>query len=259
MPEISEQAVVPTGKIKSILFSQPKPDSEKSPFYALARKYGLKVDFRPFIQVEAVSAKDFRKSRLQTTDYKSVVFNSRNAIDHYFRICEELRVEVPVDTRYFCISENVGVYIQKYVTLRKRKIYFGHGKLTDLFPMMSRFKSEPFLLPCSDVMEGDWVQEAAAMGIDLHPAIMFRTVSSDLSDLSDIKYDLLVFFSPLGIKSFFENFPDFVQGNTRIGGFGARTHAAISERGLRLDIAAPSQEFPSMAVAIDEYIKKVAR
>lgn len=259
MPEHPERSSVPVGKIKTILFSQPKPDSEKSPFYDLAKRYNVKVDFRPFIQVAPVEGKDFRKSKLNIGEFKSVVFNSRNAIDHYFRLCEELRIEVSPETRYFCISENVGVYIQKYVTLRKRKIYFGQGKLSDLFPVMARFKSEPFMLPCSDVMEGDWIQDAAQVGLDWRPAIMFRTVSSDLSDLSDIKYDLLVFFSPLGIKSLFENFPDFVQGNTRIGGFGARTHAAILERGLRLDIAAPNPEFPSMSIAIEDYIKKVSR
>ncbi len=259
MPEHPELSSVPVGKIKTILFSQPKPDSEKSPFYDLAKRYNVKVDFRPFIQVAPVEGKDFRKNKLNIGEFKSVVFNSRNAIDHYFRLCEEMRIEVSPETRYFCISENVGVYIQKYVTLRKRKIYFGQGKLSDLFPVMARFKSEPFMLPCSDVMEGDWIQDAAVVGLDWRPAIMFRTVSSDLSDLSDIKYDLLVFFSPLGIKSLFENFPDFVQGNTRIGGFGARTHAAILERGLRLDIAAPNPDFPSMSLAIEDYIKKVSR
>ncbi len=259
MPENPELPSVPVGKIKSILFSQPKPESEKSPFYELAKKYNLKVDFRPFIQVAPVEGKDFRKQKLNISEFKSVIFNSRNAIDHFFRLCDEMRVEVSPETRYFCISENVGVYIQKYITLRKRKIYFGQGKLQSLFSAMVRFKSEPFMLPCSDVMEGDWIHEAAAVGLDLRPAVMFRTVSSDLSDLTDIKYDLLVFFSPSGIKSLFENFPDFIQGNTRIGGFGARTHAAILEHGLRLDIAAPNPEFPSMSMAIEDYIKKVSR
>lgn len=259
MPEHPEPLPAPVGKIKSILFSQPKPDSEKSPFYDLAKRYNLKVDFRPFIQVAPVEGKDFRKCKISIPEFKSVVFNSRNAIDHYFRLCEEMRIEVSTETRYFCISENVGVYIQKYAALRKRKIYFGQGKLSDLFPLMMRFKSEPFMLPCSDVMEGDWIQEAAGVGLDLRPAVMFRTVSSDLSDLSDIKYDMLVFFSPLGIKSLFENFPDFIQGNTRIGGFGARTHAAIVDHGLRLDIAAPNPDFPSMSGAIEDYIKKVSR
>jgi len=259
MPETPELPSVPVGKIKSILFSQPKPESEKSPFYELARKFNLKVDFRPFIQVAPVEAKDFRKSRLNIADFKSVVFNSRNSIDHYFRLCEEMRVDISPDTRYFCISENVGVYIQKYVILRKRKIYFGQGKISDLFAVMARFKSEPFMLPCSDVMEGDFVAEAAGVGLDMRQAIMYRTISSDLSDLSDIKYDMLVFFSPQGIKSLFENFPDFVQENTRIAGFGARTHAAITEHGLRLDIAAPNPDFPSMSAAIEDYIKKFSR
>jgi uroporphyrinogen-III synthase len=259
MPEFPELPSVPVGKVKSILFSQPRPESEKSPFYELARKFNLKVDFRPFIQVAPVEARDFRKCKQNIADFKSVVFNSRNAIDHYFRLCEEMRIDVSPETRYFCISENVGVYIQKYIILRKRKIYFGQGKISDLYSAMARFKSEPFLLPCSDVMEGDWIREAAGLGLDMRQAIMYRTISSDLSDLSDIKYDMLVFFSPAGIKSLFENFPDFEQGNTRIGGFGARTHAAIKDHGLRLDVAAPNPEFPSMAMAIDDYIKKISR
>ncbi|MFN3529779.1 MAG: uroporphyrinogen-III synthase [Bacteroidia bacterium] len=244
-------------KVKTILVSQPRPESEKSPYFELARKYNIKIDFRPFIKVEGVSAKDFRKDKINISDYTAILFNSRNAIDHFFRMCEEMRIEMPIDTRYFCISENIGVYVQKYIQMRKRKVFFGDGKMEDLLPYMLKHKQEKFLMPCSDVMSGGFIGEASKINIEIKQAVMYRTVSSDLSDLADIKYDMLAFFSPSGIKSLFENFPDFEQGNTRIAGFGAQTHAAMAERNLRVDVPAPTPEAPSMTMAIEAYIKKV--
>jgi uroporphyrinogen-III synthase len=247
----------PNLKVKSILVSQPRPETEKSPYFDLAKKYNLKIDFRPFIKVEGVPARDFRKDKVNIADFTAILFNSRNAIDHFFRMCEEMRIEMPIDTKYFCISENIGVYVQKYIQMRKRKIFFGDGKMEDLLPYMVKHKAEKFLMPCSDVMKGGFIAEASKIGIEIKQAVMFRTVSSDLSDLADIKYDMLAFFSPSGIKSLFENFPDFVQGNTRIAGFGSQTHAAIAEHDLRLDVPAPTPESPSMTMAIEAYIKKV--
>lgn len=247
----------PLLKVKSILVSQPQPEGDKSPYFDLAKKYNLKIDFRPFIQVEGVPAREFRKDKINIAEYTAILFNSRNAIDHFFRMCEEMRVEMPIDTKYFCISENIGVYVQKYIQMRKRKIFFGNGKMDDLLPYMMKHKTEKFLMPCSDVMSGGFVEEAQKIKINIQQAVMYRTVSSDLSDLADIKYDILAFFSPSGIKSLFENFPDFEQGNTRLAGFGKQTHAAISEKDLRLDIPAPTPESPSMTMAIEAYIKKV--
>lgn len=247
----------PSLKVKSILVSQPKPDTDKSPYFDLAKKYGIKIDFRPFIKVDGVAARDFRRDKINIPDFTAILFNSRNAIDHFFRICEELRLEMPAETKYFCISENIGVYVQKYIQMRKRKIFFGDGKMEDLIPAMLKHKTEKFLMPCSDVMKGGFIGEAAKNGIEIQQAIMFRTVSSDLSDLADIKYDMLCFFSPSGIKSLFENFPDFVQENTRIAGFGSQTHAAITDHNLRLDLPAPTPTAPSMTMAIEEYVKKV--
>lgn len=249
----------PNLKVKSILVSQPKPETDKSPYYDIAKKYNIKIDFRPFIKVDGIPARDFRRDKIHIPEFTAILFNSRNAIDHFFRMCEEMRIEMPAETKYFCISENIGVYVQKYIQMRKRKIFFGDGKMEDVIPYMLKHKTEKFLMPCSDVMKGGFIAEASKHGIEIQQAIMFKTVSSDLSDLADIKYDMLCFFSPSGIKSLFENFPDFVQENTRIAGFGSQTHAAILENSLRLDVPAPTPTAPSMTMAIEEYIKKVNR
>ncbi len=247
----------PKGKIRSILVSQPKPEpGERSPLAELATKFNIKVDFRPFIEVVGVPAKDFRKNRLVLTDFPSIVFNSRNAIDHYFRLCEEMRCEIDPETRYYCISEAVGLYLQKYTQLRKRKISFGKGRLEDLLPQMLKHKEAAYLMPCADILQDTFTAEAQKSGLNVTKAVMFRTVASDLSDLADIKYDVLCFFSPMGIKSLFENFPDFVQGTTKIAALGLQTHAAVQDCGLRLDIAAPSPEFPSLVMALEASIKK---
>lgn len=243
-------------KVKSILVSQPEPQTAKSPYFELAEKNGLKIDFRPFIQVEGVSAKEFRQTRIQILDHSAVIFTSRTAIDHYFRICQELRITVPDSMKYFCISEATAFYLQKYIVYRKRKIFFANGKFADLTNVMKKHTSERFLVPLSDIHKQEIPNLLDKGGYNYTKAILYRTVSADLSDLADIKYDILVFFSPSGIKSLYQNFPDFEQNSTRIACFGPATAKAVRDAGLRLDIEAPTAQAPSMTMALEQYIKK---
>ncbi|SEL74773.1 uroporphyrinogen-III synthase [Parapedobacter koreensis] len=243
-------------KVKSILVTLPKPENEKSPYFALAQKYNLKLDFRAFIHVEGVPAREVRKEqRVNLADFTAVIFTSRNAADHFFRICEEMRYEVPADLKYFCLSETIALYLQKYIQYRKRKIFFGKQTAKDLADVLKKHAKEKFLYPCSDVANEEtynWLQEN---GYNVTPAVLFRTVVSDLSDLKDVFYDIIVFFSPSSVQSLYENFPDFKQNNTRLAAFGSSTHQAILDRGLILDIAAPTPEAPSMTMAVEQYIK----
>ena len=244
-------------KVKSILVTLPRPENDKSPYFALANKYNLKLDFRAFIHVEGVPARDFRKEKINLADFTAVIFTSRNAADHFFRICEEMRYEVPADLKYFCLSETIALYLQKYIQYRKRKIFFGKQTAQDLEEVLKKHAKEKFLYPCSDVASEEtqnWLQEN---GYDFTPAVLFRTVVSDLSDLADVFYDIIVFFSPSSIQSLFENFPEFKQRDTRIAAFGSTTHQAIADRNLILDIGAPTPEAPSMTMAVEQYIKKV--
>lgn len=244
-------------KVKSILVTLPKPENEKSPYFALAQKYNLKLDFRAFIHVEGVPAREVRKERINLADFTAVIFTSRNAADHFFRICEEMRYEVPADMKYFCLSETIALYLQKYIQYRKRKIFFGKQTAKDLADVLKKHAKETFLYPCSDVANEEthnWLQEN---GYDFTPAVLFRTVVSDLSDLKDVFYDIIVFFSPSSVQSLFENFPDFKQNDTRLAAFGPSTHQAILDRGLVLDIPAPTPDAPSMTMAVEQYIKQV--
>ncbi len=243
-------------KVKSILVTLPKPETEKSPYYDLAKKYNLKIDFRSFIHVEGVPARDFRKDKINLADYTAVVFTSRNAVDHFFRICEEMRHEVSADLKYFCISESTALYLQKYIQYRKRKIFFGKATAADLGDVMKKHASEKFLYPCSDVAAEATMNYLQANGYDVTPAVLFRTVVSDLSDLAEVYYDIIAFFSPSSIQSLYTNFPDFKQNKTRLAAFGTSTHKAVLDAGLIVDIAAPSPEAPSMIMAIENYIKK---
>ncbi len=244
-------------KVKTILVSQPEPSTDvKTPYDELATKQKLKIDFRPFIHVEGVDATEFRKEKIQLSDFSAIIFTSRNAIDHFFRMCEETRYEVPVDLKYFCVSEAIAFYLQKYVVYRKRKIYYGKLTFPDLVPILKKHKNERFLLPTSDILKPEVPRLLDSIKVDYTRAILYRTVCSDLSDLEDVKYDVLVFFSPFGIKSLLENFPEFIQGETRIAGFGPTTQKAIQDAGLRLDIPAPTKEAPSMTMALDAYIKE---
>ena len=243
-------------KVKSILVSQPEPGTAKSPYYELAEKNGLKIDFRPFIQVEGVSAKEFRQTRIHILDHSAVIFTSRTAIDHFFRISQELRITIPDTMKYFCISEATAFYLQKYIVYRKRKIFYADGRFSDLTSVMKKHKDEKFLVPLSDIHKQEIPTLLDKEGYKYTKAILYRTVSSDLSDLSDIKYDVLVFFSPSGIKSLFQNFPDFSQNDTLIACFGPTTAKAVRDAGLRLDIEAPTSQAPSMTMALEQYIKK---
>lgn len=244
-------------KIKSILVSQPKPETEKSPYFDLINSYKVKIDFRPFIHIEGVDGKEFRKSKINILDHKAVIFTSRNAVDHFFRICEELRITVPDSMKYFCISESTAYYLQKYVVYRKRKIFHGKQSFEDLIDVIKKHGGEKFLLPCSDIQKQDVPKLLEANKIDYSRAILYRTVCSDLSDLADVNYDVLVFFSPAGIKSLFMNFPEFKQNSTAIAVFGSTTAKAAKEAKLRIDIAAPMPEAPSMTMALENYIKKM--
>lgn len=243
-------------KVKSILVTLPKPASQKSPYFALAEKYNLKLDFRAFIHVEGVPAKEFRKEKINIKDFTAIVFTSRNAADHFFRICEEMRYEVPADLKYFCLSETIALYLQKYIQYRKRKIFFGKQTAEDLEEVLQKHTDERFLLPCSDVAGEEtqnWLEEK---GYDVTPAVLFRTVVSDLSDLKEVFYDIIVFFSPSSVQSLFDNFPDFKQNDTRLAAFGPTTQQALIDRGLILDIVVPTPEAPSMTMAVEQYITK---
>ena len=243
-------------KIKSILVSQPKPEGDKSPYFDLAEKFKVKVDFRPFIHVEDVPCKEFRKDKINISDHQAVILTSRNAVDHFFRICEEMRVPVPDSMKYFCMSEAIAYYLQKYVVYRKRKIFFAKQSFDDLLDTMKKHKDNTFLFPCSDIHKQTIPQQLLDNGFKFSKAVLYRTVCSDLSDLKDVNYDVLVFFSPSGIKSLYQNFPDFKQNSTRIAVFGPTTAKAAEDAGLNIDISAPMPEAPSMTMAIEQYIKK---
>lgn len=244
-------------KVKSILVSQPKPETERSPYFDLADKYGLKVDFRPFIHVEGMPAQEFRKSRVNILDHTAIIFTSRNAVDHFYKMCEAMRVTVPDTMKYFCISESTAFYLQKYVVYRKRKIFYGQQTFSQLVDVMKKHPGEKFLLPCSDILKPEIPTLLDQNKFDYTKAVLYRTVCSDLSDLANVNYDMLVFFSPSGIKSLFQNFPQFKQNNTRIAAFGTTTSSAVEQHGLKLDVKAPAPGFPSMTMAIESYIKSV--
>jgi uroporphyrinogen-III synthase len=240
-------------KVRTILVSQPKPT--RSPYYELEKRYNLQIDWRPFIHVEEVSAKDFRKERIKLEDFTAVIFTSKNSIDHFFRICEELRVKMSPDTKYFCLTEAISNYLQKFIVYRKRKVFVGKRVIEDLDSYFKKHKGEKFLLPCSNLGAKEVSNYLDENGLDWKDALMYRTVSSDLSDLSDVTYDILVFFSPLGLKSLFENFPDFKQNDTRIAVFGNSTFNAVNELGLTTNIKAPAEGIPSMTMALEKYIQ----
>lgn len=244
-------------KVKTILVSQPEPKIENSPYFDLIEKQKVKIDFRPFIHVEGVTGKDVRAQKVDLNKYTAVILTSRNSVDHYFRIAEELRFKVPDTMKYFCLSEAVAYYLQKYVVYRKRKIYVGKRTFSELAPLIKKYKNEKFLLPSSDKLKPEVPQVLNDLKINWKEATFYKTVISDLSDLRDVYYDILVFFSPSGIQSLLENFPDFEQNDTRIAVFGNTTVKAATEVGLRVDIQAPTPETPSMTMALEKYIKEV--
>ena len=240
--------------VKTILISQPKP--ERSPYYELEQKYGLQIDWRQFIHVEGLTAKEFRKQRIYPNEYTAVIFTSKNSIDHFFRICKEMRIEMSQDTRYFCLSEAIANYLQKFIVYRKRKVSVGKRTINDLATSLKKYrKTEKFLLPCSNLGAKDVSNFLDENEFNWQDALMYRTVASDLSDLSDVTYDVLVFFSPLGIESLYENFPDFKQNETRLAVFGKSTIKAVEDRGLEVNIS-PNTDTPSMTMALERYLRK---
>ncbi len=244
-------------KVKTILVSQPEPSSDKSPYSRLKEKHKLTVNFRPFIHVEGVSGKEVRQQKIDFNNFQNIILTSRNAVDHFFRLCKEMRFTVPDTTKYFCQSEAVAYYLQKYVVYRKRKIYVGTRSIKDLESTFKKLGKESYLFPTSDLLKPEVPEFLDQLKINWKRAILYRTVVSDLSDLRDVYYDILVFFSPSGIESLFKNFPDFKQNNTLIAVYGNSTTQAAEQAGLKINIMAPTPETPSMTMAIEKYVETV--
>lgn len=245
-------------KIKKILVSQPKPSSDKSPYFDIAARHSVEMVFRPFIKVEGLSAREFRQQKINITDFSAVIFTARTAIDHFFRLCEEMRLTIPDTMKYFCTTESIALYLQKYIVYRKRKIFHGEtGKLADMLPSLTKHNKETFLYAVSDVHKNDTNAEMLDKAkINYTKAVMYRTVSNDFTPDEPFDYDMLLFFSPAGIDSLLKNFPDFQQGDIQVGCFGASTAKAIEEAGLRLDLSAPSPKAPSITAALDLFLKE---
>lgn len=243
-------------KVKSILVSQEAPTDPNSPYLKLAEKYNLKIDFRQFIQVEPVDIKEFRKQKVDILAHTAIIFTSRNAVDHFFQICRELKIEMPADMKYFCINEQTAYYLQKYIVIRKRKIFSGLRDTKDLLEIIKKHKNEKFLFPCSDIRINDIPDFLKENNFNYSEAIIYHTMAANLSDLTDVYYDILAFFTPAGINSLLLNFPDFKQNNTRIAAFGPTTSKAVRDAGLILDIEAPHPNAPSMTGALELYIVK---
>jgi uroporphyrinogen-III synthase len=244
-------------KIKKILVSQPKPTTEKSPYFDISEKYNVRIDFRPFIKVEPILAKEFRTQRINILEHTAIIFNARHGIDHFFRLCEEMRVTIPETMKYFCVSESVALYLQRYIHYRKRKVFYGAtGKLVELVTIMNKHPEEKYLFITSDVQNEETMSTIEKSKITYNKAVMYKTVSNDFGPDEEFNYDMLLFFSPMGIGSLLKNFPDFVQGDIQIGCFGATTVQAVHDAGLRLDIEAPLPGVPSMTMALDNFLKE---
>jgi uroporphyrinogen-III synthase len=263
IPNIPPQVVYPDknalkAKVKTLLISQPKPESEKNPYLELAHKLNIKVDFRHFIKIEGISTKEFRQQRINLTEHNAVILTSRNAVDHFYRVCGEMRYNVPETTKYFCLNEATAYYLQKYIQYRKRKIFFGNGTIADLAEALRKNKEEHFLLPVADVHREEKIIDVLdLLKLRYKKAVIYHTISADLSDYNGVlNYDMLVFFTPAGIKSLFKNFPHFKQGDIRIAAYGATTAIALHQHNLRIDVAAPNPQTPSMVMALENYIKE---
>ena len=246
--------------IKKILVSQPKPTSEKSPYFDIATKFDVELVFRPFIKVEGMSAKEFRTQKVNILDYTAVIFTSRHAIDHFFTLAKELRINIPEDMKYFCVTETIALYIQKYVQYRKRKVFFGStGRIDDLLPTMVKHKTEKYLVPMSDVHNDSISKLLDSKKLNHCECVMYKTVSNDFTpeEVKTFDYDMLIFFSPSGIEALTKNFPEFNQGEIAIATFGPATAKAAKEAGLRLDIEAPNEKYPSMTGALQHYLFEV--
>lgn len=244
-------------KIKNILVSQPQPTTEKSPYFDISEKYNVKIVFRPFIKVEPILAKEFRTQRISILDHTAIIFNARHGIDHFFRLCEEMRITIPETMKYFCVSESVAVYLQRYIHYRKRKVFYGAtGKLAELVTIMNKHAEEKYLFITSDVQNEETTSLLEKLKSTLNKAVMYKTVSNDFGTNEEFNYDMLLFFSPVGISSLLKNFPNFVQDDIQIGCFGATTAQAVHDAGLRLDIEAPLPGMPSMTMALENYLKE---
>ena len=239
--------------------SQPEPNNPKSPYFELARKYNLKIDFKPFVQVEGIALKDFRQQKINILDHTAVIFSSKTGIDHFFRICGEMRIVVPDTMKYFCITENVAFYLQKYIIYRKRKIFHGKAKFQDLIDVIIKHRDDNYFVPLSEPHNAEIPDLLVRNNIKFTVGTLYKTISSHFSNINDFNYDILVFYSPSGIKSLKENFPDFVQGNIKIAAFGPTTACAVEQEGLRLDINAPNPKAPSMTMALDDFLKEYNR
>ncbi|MBP5338272.1 MAG: uroporphyrinogen-III synthase [Prevotella sp.] len=243
--------------IKKILVSQPKPTSDKSPYFDIAERFGVEMIFRPFIKVEGMTAREFRTQKVSISDFTAVVFTSRHAIDHFFTLAKELRVNIPETMKYFCVTETIALYIQKYVQYRKRKVFFGSsGRVDDLLPMMVKHKTEKYLVPQSDVHNDSLTKLFDSKKLNHTECVMYKTVSNDFTEeeIKNFDYDMLIFFSPSGIEALTKNFPNFDQGNIAIATFGPATAKAVTDAGLRLDLEAPSEKYPSMTGALQHYL-----
>lgn len=247
-------------KIKNILISQPEPpDAEKSPYTKLSEKYGLNIEYLKFFVIEGLTSKEFRIQKVDFLNFNAVIFTSKQAVDHYFRLAKELRLEIPEGMKYFCISESTAYYLQKYVQFRKRKIFHGQLNFNDLLDVIKKHREDKFLLPCSEIHKPEIPEILLNNNIDFQKAVIYKTAPTDLSNMDMSKYDMLVFFSPTGVKSLFENFPNYVQNDTLIAAFGATTHQAVKDMGLKLSIEVPTKTSPSMTMAIDEFLKNTKK
>lgn len=250
-----------TRTIKRILITQPRPETDKSPYFELAKKYAVELSFHPFIRIEGVSAKEFRKQKIDIASYTAVIFTSRNAIDHFFRICEEMKVNISQDTKYFCITEAVALYLQKFILYRKRKVFYGaDGSNKSLFDVIAKHKdNERFLYPCSDNLDNEIVNWLRQQKCEFATPVLYKTVCNDVKEVMKEPFDIICFFTPSGVKSLFENFPKFKQNGTIIGAFGANTFKAVEEAGLVLEIKAPEPQAPSMVAALDKYLASLQK
>lgn len=244
-------------QVNNILVTQLTTSNNRAPYDKLVEKFGIEIDYRPFTEVRPVSAKEFRKQKINLEDYTAIILTSKSAVDHFFRLCDEVRHKVPTDLKYFCKSEAIALYLQKHIVYRKRKVFFGKRTLADLKPSLLKYrKKEKFLLPCSNLGGHNFTQFLTDNEFDFTESTMYLAASSDISDLENVFYDILVFFSPLSLNSLYDNFPNFKQNNTRIAAFGKTTAQAVLDKGLTLDIQAPSPEAPSMTMAIENYIRR---
>lgn len=244
-------------KIKNILVSQPQPTSEKSPYFDISERHNVKIEFRPLIKVEPISVKDFRAQRITILDHTAIIFNARHGIDHFFRLCEELRITIPETMKYFCVSETVAVYLQHYIHYRKRKVFYGStGKMSELVVIMNKHIEEKYLLITSDVQNEETLSNLDKSKVTYSKAVMYKTVSNDFSKDEEFDYDMILFFSPIGVNSLLKNFPDFKQDKIYIGSYGSTTAQAVRDANLRLDLEAPVPGVSSMTMALDNFLKE---